>query len=81
MSKVKFKLNKKGVGQLLKSKEMQNIVSGYAYKAQAKAGAGYEVNSFVGFDRAHATIYAETAEAKRDNLESNTLLKSLGGGS
>ena len=81
MSKVKFKLNKKGVGELLKSKEMQAILNQHANRTQAKAGPGYEINSFVGFDRAHAVIFAETNEAKKDNLENNTLLKSLGGGS
>ena len=80
MSKVKFKLNKKGVGELLKSREMQSVLNQHAYRTQSKAGAGYDVESFVGFDRAHALVYAETSEAKRDNLENNTLLKSLGGG-
>jgi len=83
MSKVKFKfkLNKKGVGELLKSGEMQTILNQHAYRTQSKAGAGYEAESFVGFDRAHALVYAETPEAKQDNLDNNTLLKSLGGGS
>lgn len=80
MSKVKFKLNKKGVGALLKSREMQAILNQHANSTQAKAGPGYEVNSFVGFDRAHAVIFADTTEARKDNLENNTLLKSLGGG-
>lgn len=80
MSKVKFKMDKKGIGELLKSKDMTGVLQGYAYQVQGRAGEGYAVNTYVGFDRAHAVVYAETPEAKKDNAENNTLLKALGGG-
>ena len=80
MSKVKFEMNKKGIGELLKSKEMTGVLQGVAYQVQGRAGDGYEVDTFVGFDRAHAVVYADTYKAKKDNAENNTLLKALGGG-
>ena len=80
MSKVKFEMNKKGIGELLKSRDMASVLQEYAYQVQEKAGEGYAVETYVGFDRAHAIVYTETPEAKKDNAENNTLLKALGGG-
>ncbi len=77
MAKVKFKLNRAGVGQLLKSQEMQNVLNGYASAALGRLGDGYEADSFVGFDRAHATVRAVTPEARKENSENNTLLKAV----
>lgn len=80
MSKVKFKMNKKGIGELLKSKDTVDLLKGTANQIQGRAGEGYDVSTYIGFDRAHAVIYADTPEAKKDNYEHNTLLKALGGG-
>lgn len=77
MNNFKFKLNSSGVQELLKSPEMQSILASYANQVAAKAGDGYEARYHVGKKRAYANVYAETAEAKRDNLDNNTLLKSL----
>lgn len=77
MAKVKFKLNYAGVGQLLKSREMQSVLNGYASSAMGRAGDGYEVETFIGFDRAHAIVKAATPGARRDNSENNTLLKAV----
>lgn len=79
MAKVKFKLNYAGVGKLLKSSEMQTVLNGYASKALGRLGDGYETKTFVGFDRAHAIVKAETPEARRENSENNTLLKAVRG--
>ena len=77
MAKMKFELNKAGVGQLLKSSEMQSVLNSYANAALGRLGEGYEVNSFVGFDRAHAIVAAVTEEARKDNSENNSLLKAV----
>ena len=77
MNNFKFKLNSKGVQELLKSPEMQSILAEYANDVAERAGVGYEARYHVGKKRAYANVYAETAEAKRDNLDNNTLLKSL----
>ena len=77
MSKMKFVLNKAGVSELLKSPEMQAILSGYASAAANRAGDGYSSEVHIGKKRAYANIFAETYEARQDNLDNNTLLKSL----
>lgn len=78
MAKVKVKLNRAGVRNLLKSQEMMNICTHYAYKAQSRLGTGYEVSYVTGKNRVNASIIAATEKAKKENLENNTILKSLG---
>lgn len=73
--KFKFKLNHEGVGELLKSPEMQEVLKSYADQVGARAGAGYDV--YVGKTRANVSVATE--EAERDNDENNTLLIALGG--
>lgn len=77
MSKTKFELNHKGVAELMKSAAMQDILKGYATKIKNNAGTGYEQDVYVGKNRANAQVWAETNEAKADNLKNNTLLKSV----
>ena len=73
----KFVLNKKGVGELLKSSEMQTLLDSHASAIKNRAGAGYEHDVQVNEGRAHAMVWAETYQAKKDNLENNTLLKAV----
>ena len=80
MAKVKFKLNLAGLNEMMKSGEMQTVLNNAASQIAASAGPGFEIEtahpiSFV----AIAAVHAETAEAKRDNSENNTLLKATGG--
>lgn len=77
MSKFKFELNDKGVKNLLKSKEMKNVLKEENQKVLNTLGEGYssEVNS--GEKRAYTYIRAESAKARRDNLKNNTLLKAI----
>lgn len=77
MSKVEFELNRKGVADLMKSKNMQKILEKYATDTKKRAGAGYEQDLYVGQNRANAMVWAKTRQAKSDNLENNTLLKSV----
>lgn len=77
MAKVKFKLNSKGVGQLLKSAEMQNVLSEHATAIRNRCGDGYEQEQFVAGSRAVATVKATSFKAKRDNMKNNTLLKAV----
>lgn len=79
MSKFKFELNKKGVGELLKSEEMQAVLESYAAQVAKDAGPGYEPKTYIGKDRAAVSVRVEAAtkEAERDNYENNTLLRSL----
>lgn len=81
MSKnVEFKLNLPGLNELMKSAEMQSALNEAAGKIQARAGAGYEIESahsisFV----AIASVRAADYKARLDNLKNNTLLKAMGG--
>ena len=78
MSKVKFVLNRAGVRELLRSPEAGNVCKSYAEAIRNRAGNGYEVDTYVGTNRANASVYAATYEARKDNLDNNTLLKARG---
>lgn len=78
MSKVKFELNRAGVRELMQSQEMLSVCRSYADEIRNRAGDGYEVDTFIGRNRANASVYAATNEARRDNYENNTLLKARG---
>ncbi|WP_430597002.1 hypothetical protein [Enterococcus sp. DIV0174] len=77
MSKSKFKLNHSGVGQLLKSAEMQGVLAEKATAIKNRAGEGYGQDVYVGKTRANAMVYADSYKAKRDNMKNNTLLKAV----
>ena len=83
MSKVKFELNKAGVRELLKSTEAQGICMQYANATLNRASVssdGYVVETRNYPERSGAAVRSDTYEARRDNYDNNTLLKSLGGG-
>lgn len=69
-----FELNYKGVGQLLKSTEMQRVLEDHAQGIAKRAGAGYTAKVMP----TRAIVVVEPKAAK-DNLENNTLLKAVGG--
>ena len=77
MSKVKFKLNRSGVAELMRSSAMQAVLREYATSVRNRCGDGYTQDIYVGKNRANATVSAETYEAKRDNLKNNTILKAV----
>ena len=78
MSKVKFKLNYKGVRALLQSQAMLNVVKKHADEIQQRAGGGYEATAFgPGKTRVNASVRATTRKAIKDNLKNNTLLKAM----
>lgn len=77
MSNVKFKLNRAGVQELLKRKETQAICREHAQNVAARAGAGYVTEDRNYPERSGAAVRSDSYEAYKDNLENNTLLKSL----
>lgn len=77
MAKNKFKLDYKGVGELLKSEPMQKVLSDYATNIRNRCGDGYEQDIYVGKNRANAMVSATTYQAKKDNMDNNTLLKAV----
>ena len=62
MNKVKFKLNSKGVQELLKSPQMQGILREKARSVASNAGQGYFSEENVYTKRAVARVYAGTYE-------------------
>lgn len=78
MSKVRFKLRRAGVRELLRSQEAANVCAEYANVICGRCGEGYEVTTHPGGKtRSNASVMAVTVEARRDNLENNTLEKAI----
>lgn len=79
MGKVKVVLNRRGVIELLKSPEMVEILDAEAGAICKTLGTGYEHDTYIGPNRANASIRAESIPAKIDNMKNNSLLKAVGG--
>ena len=80
MGKAKFKLNRKGVREILQSQEMLDVCIEHANAIVSRAGDGYEVTTCApGKTRVNASVHASTRKAIKDNLENNTLLKAVRG--
>lgn len=79
MAKVRIELNRAGVRDLMRSAEMQGVLEEAASPIMARLGAGYGQDSRVGKTRCNVSIHADSAEAKRDNMDNNTLLKAVSG--
>lgn len=79
MANIRFELNREGVRDLLKSKEMMDICQGYANNALAKLGDGYEVTTHTGSNRVNAQVEAVTYSAKKENLTDNSIIKAVFG--
>lgn len=77
MSGFKFELNYQGVGELLKSSEMENICKGYAEKAKSQLGEGYTVTTHKGKSRVNASVMAASYKARKENAENNSILKAV----
>ena len=76
---VRIELNTKGVGELLKSKEMEALVEEKAQAVAGRAEGDYNVNTVRAQTRVIATVEAADYSTRRQNLKNNTLLKALGG--
>lgn len=61
----------------MKSPEMVALLKEKAKAIQDKVGAGYEVSTFTGKNRANISIKTKSRKAIRDNNKNNTLLKAL----
>ena len=56
---------------------MMDICTEYANNALGKLGDGYEVSTHTGANRVNAQIAAESFAARRENLNSNTIIKAV----
>lgn len=77
MNKKGFELNRSGVAELLKSSEMQKVLTDKATEIRNRCGDGYEQDIFVGQNRANAMVSAASYKAKRENMKNNTILKAV----
>ena len=77
MNKATIKLDYQGIGAMLKGPEMEQLVSEAGAERARMAGNGYSFRTHNTGQRQVVNIYAETDEARRDNLNNNTLLKVL----
>lgn len=78
MSKVKIVLNSAGMREVLKSESVRAAIKAEADRIAGACGDGYESASTIGRTRALASVRAETAKAKKDNYDNNTILKAVG---
>lgn len=79
MSKVEIKLNSAGIQELLKSSEVMSECKKYADNAVQSLGDGYEVSTYVGKTRVNASVRATTYEARKENMDNNSILKAVQG--
>ena len=80
MSKVKLKVNRAGVRELLKSEGVSQECQRHASETLSNASssaAGYTMSVRNYPERTGYAVYAEEYPAISDNLQNNTLLKSL----
>lgn len=78
MAKVKFELNREGVGELLRSAEMLGVCKQYAEQIKSRCGEGYIVDPYPGGKtRVNVAVKAESPKAVHDCLKNNTLLKAV----
>ena len=77
MSRTKFKWNWSGFDEVRKSGGVKQACREQASRIQARAGEGYVVEDRNYPSRSGAAVRPDTPEAYRDNLENNTLLKSI----
>lgn len=73
----KVELNDSGVQALLKSPEMQQMLSEYAANAVQALGGGYEYDTAVGKTRCNADVHAVTYAAKRDAIDNGSIYKAV----
>jgi hypothetical protein len=76
MADFRFELNRAGVRELLLSQGVADLLED---TAQGRLPPGCRTDPQAGRNRRNVRIVTETAEAYRDNLENNTLLKAIGG--
>ena len=77
---VKYKPSKRGVAELLKSQEMQDMLAIKAAGIAARAGDGFTSGVRVGADRARAYVLPETYKARRNQAKNHALERAVGRG-
>lgn len=75
---IHIELNSDGIVELLKSDEIMAVLKEQGEAMLSRLGDGYAMNEYnKGKSRANVSVYAETQEAYKDNMNNNTLLKAV----
>jgi hypothetical protein len=77
MSKIKVELNHGQIGRFLHSQEVAGLVKSYADKAADRLGEGYKSRYKHMGTRVVASVFTTTDEAKRENMDNNSILKAV----
>lgn len=77
LNATRFKLNYKGVGELLKNKDFQNAIGSFGKDIASRCGSGYKSDVYVGRYRVNSMVWASSSRARRDNIKNNTILKAV----
>lgn len=75
-SSIRFVPNKAGIGQLLRSSELQAAIMGKARAVAAAAGPGHDVLNTT-TKRARATVMTQTREAMVAEATEHTLTRAI----
>lgn len=82
--KIRIERNSAGIAALLKSAEVQADLEARALRiedaARAAGDGEFVAQSWIGGDRAQATVRTADTAARRSNAEQNVLIRSLGAG-
>lgn len=73
-------INKKAVGEILRSPAVLADLEARARRIAAAAGPGHKVDSEVGTKRARAAVITETTEARRAEAKARTLTRAIDAG-
>ena len=77
-TRVRFKLNLKGLNELMKSPEMQSVLADAGRQVADVAGDGFCSEVHVASYVAISNVYTENYRAFKRNLRDNNLLDALG---
>ena len=81
MSKVRIVMNRSGMNELLHSAGIESALMSAANAVQGRAGNDYAVSTPIRMpSRSIVRVGATNYHGVKDNLDNNTLLKSLHGG-
>ena len=80
MAIVRIALNRRGVGALLKGRDMQLLMRSHAGEVKRRAGDGFEARTGVGRRRARAAVITATPEAREAEAKHRRLSSALGAG-
>lgn len=74
---MKVELNRAGVRQLLRSEDLGDKLEALAETISGRCGEGYAHDRKLMPTRVIASVYTDDNAAARDNMQNNTILRSL----